>query len=96
MRTDTTAQVLRTLTEYRDDLIRTRTQTANRLHRLLVQLVPAGLPKRLTAEAAAQLLRPAPVRGEGLVDRWPGCSVLLRPPVYGEVGRGLVMFLRRG
>ncbi|WP_328393267.1 IS110 family transposase [Nocardia sp. NBC_00416] len=57
MRTDPTAQVLRTLTEYRDDLIRTRTQTANRLHRLLVQLVPAGLPKRLTAEAAAQLLR---------------------------------------
>ncbi|MBF6093970.1 IS110 family transposase [Nocardia cyriacigeorgica] len=57
MRTDSTAQVLRTLTEYRDDLILTRTQTANRLHRLLVQLVPAGLPKRLTAEAAAQLLR---------------------------------------
>ncbi len=53
MRTDTTAQVLRTLTEYRGDLIRTRTQTANRLHRLLVQLVPAGLPERLTAEAAA-------------------------------------------
>lgn len=57
MRTDATAQVLRTLTEYRDDLIRTRTQTANRLHRLLVQLTPAGLPKRLTAEAAAGLLK---------------------------------------
>lgn len=54
---DETAQVLRTLTEYRDDLIRTRTQTANRLHGMLARLVPAGLPKRLTAEAASQLLR---------------------------------------
>ncbi|MEV0111012.1 transposase [Nocardia sp. NPDC050799] len=32
MRTNATAQVLRTLTEYRGDLIRARTQTANRLH----------------------------------------------------------------
>ncbi|MGY1960776.1 hypothetical protein [Nocardia gipuzkoensis] len=54
---DETAQVLRTLAEYRDDLIRTRTQTANRLHGMLARLVPAGLPKRLTAQAASQLLR---------------------------------------
>ncbi|MFI9536794.1 transposase [Nocardia fusca] len=43
MHTDATAQALRTLTEYRDDLIRTRTEAANRLHRLLVQSTPAGL-----------------------------------------------------
>jgi transposase len=48
---------LRTLSEHRDDLVRTRTQTVNRLHALLAQLVPAGLPRRLTAEAAATALR---------------------------------------
>jgi transposase len=46
---------LRALVEHRDDLV--KTQTANRLHVLLTQLIPAGAPKRLSAEAAAQLLR---------------------------------------
>jgi transposase len=48
---------LRALTEHRDDLVRTRTQTVNRLHALLTQLLPAGLPRGLTAEAAAAALR---------------------------------------
>nr|WP_199804931.1 hypothetical protein [Nocardia jinanensis] len=48
-----TAQVLRTLTEYRDDLLRTRTQAVNMPHRLLVHLAAAGLPKW-------PLLRPQP------------------------------------
>jgi transposase len=48
---------LRALTEHRDDLVRTRTQTVNRLHALLAQLVPAGLPRGLSAEAAAAALR---------------------------------------
>lgn len=34
-----------------------RTQTINRLHALLAQLNPAGLPCRLTAAAAAATLR---------------------------------------
>jgi hypothetical protein len=45
------------LTEHREDLVRTRTQTVNRLHALLIKLVPAGLPRKLTAEVAAAALR---------------------------------------
>lgn len=48
---------LRVLTEHRDDLVRTRTQTINRLHALLAQLRPAGLPRGLTADIAAAALR---------------------------------------
>lgn len=48
---------LRALTEHRDDLVRTRTQAVNRLHTLLVRLVPSGLGRGLTAEAVAQALR---------------------------------------
>jgi transposase len=48
---------LRALTEHRDDMVRTRTQTINRLHALLTQLLPAGLPRGLTADTAAAALR---------------------------------------
>ena len=48
---------LRALVEHRDDLVKTRTQTINRLHVLLTQLIPAGAPTGLSAQAAAQLLR---------------------------------------
>ena len=54
---DETALVLRALVEHRDDLVKTRTQTLNRLHGLLTQLIPAGAPTRLSADTAAQLLR---------------------------------------
>jgi transposase len=48
---------LRVLVEHRDDLVKTRTQTVNRLHGLLTDLVPAGAGhRRLTAESAAELL----------------------------------------
>ncbi|MGI5149463.1 hypothetical protein ACQEVC_24460 [Plantactinospora sp. CA-294935] len=36
-------------TDHRDDLVRNRAQTANRLHALLAKLVPAGLPCGLPA-----------------------------------------------
>jgi transposase len=52
-----TTIALRALVEHRDDLVKTRTQTLNRLHGLLTQLVPAGAPTRLSADTAAQLLR---------------------------------------
>jgi transposase len=45
------------LTEHRDDLVRTRTQTANRIHTLLTQIISAGHPRGLTAADAAQALR---------------------------------------
>lgn len=48
---------LRALVEHRDDVVRTRTQTVNRLHVLLTQLLPGGAPRSLTADIAAQLLR---------------------------------------
>ncbi|MDQ4092743.1 MAG: IS110 family transposase, partial [Actinomycetota bacterium] len=38
---DEAVLALRALVEHRDDLIKTRTQTINRLHRLLTQLIPA-------------------------------------------------------
>jgi transposase len=54
---DQAIAALRVLTEHRDDLVRTRTQTINRLHALLAQLIPAGLPRGLTADTAAAALR---------------------------------------
>lgn len=41
---DEAIAALRCLTEHRDDLVRSRTQIVNRLHALLAQLIPAGLP----------------------------------------------------
>jgi transposase len=56
------AVVLRLLTNRREDLVRMRTQTLNRLHRLLTDLIPAGASRNLTASRAAALLdRCAPV-----------------------------------
>ena len=54
---DEAIAALRGLTEHRDDLVRSRTQTVNRLHALLAQLIPAGLPRGLTADNAAAALR---------------------------------------
>jgi transposase len=55
---DETVTALRALVEHRDDVVKTRTQTVNRLHVLLTQLLPAGAPRGLSADTAAQLLRP--------------------------------------
>jgi transposase len=54
---DEAIAALRVLTEHRDDLVRARTQTINRLPALLAQLLPAGLPRGLTAGTAAAALR---------------------------------------
>ncbi|WP_253843051.1 IS110 family transposase [Mycobacterium colombiense] len=48
---------MRALVEHREDLVKTRTQTVNRLHVLLTHLTPAGAPRGLTAERAADILR---------------------------------------
>ena len=57
VRVEESAAVLRELTEHRDDLVATRTQTVNRLHQLLMHLVPGGAPTPLSATTAAGLLR---------------------------------------
>jgi transposase len=50
------AVVLHLLTKRREDLVGARTQTINRLHRLLMDLVPGGARRNLTAKRAAALL----------------------------------------
>ena len=48
---------LRAIVEHREDLVKARTQTINRLHAVLTRLVASRAPKDLTAERAATLLR---------------------------------------
>jgi transposase len=50
------AVVLHLLTKRREDLVAARTQTINRLQRLLVDLVPGGAMRNLTAKRAGALL----------------------------------------
>jgi transposase len=57
VRLDDHTSVLRLLSERRDDLVRQRTQTLNRLHVLLGDLLPGGAKPNLDADAAAALLR---------------------------------------
>ncbi len=55
------------MSERRRDLVRTRTQTVNRLHQLLMELIPAGAQRSLTASKARALLatvRPRDVAGK--------------------------------
>ena len=56
----------RLLADRRDELAGARTRTANRLHRLLLELIPAGAPRFLSATQAKALLatvRPRDVAG---------------------------------
>jgi len=62
---DEAITALRALVEHRDDVVKIRTQTANRLHVLLTQLLPAGAPRQLSAEIAAQSLRSVRPRTPG-------------------------------
>ena len=57
---------LRLLSERRRDLVRSRTETVNQLHQLLMELIPAGAGRNLTATKAKALLatvRPRDVAG---------------------------------
>jgi transposase len=60
VRLDDNASVLRLLSDRRDDLVRARTQTLNRLHVLLAELLLGGAKRHLDAAAALlRRLRPA-------------------------------------
>jgi transposase len=61
--------VLHLLTNRREDLVRMRTQTLNRLHRLLVDLIPAGASRNLTASRAAALLDQVRPSGAAAITR---------------------------
>lgn len=54
---DSATRALRAVIEHRDDLVKTRTQTINRLHVGLTHLIPGGAAPKLSAERAAELLR---------------------------------------
>jgi transposase len=64
------AMVLHLLTNRRDDLVGMRTQTINRLHRLLVDLIPGGAGRNLTADGAAKLLGKVTPTGAPTATRW--------------------------
>ena len=64
------AVVLHLLTKRRQDLVAARTQTINRLHRLLMDLVPGGARRNLTAKRAAALLSEVTPAGAPAVTRW--------------------------
>ena len=58
---------LRLLSERRRDLVRSRTQAVNRLHQVLMELIPAGAQRHLTAAKAKDLVatvRPRDVAGK--------------------------------
>jgi transposase len=63
------ALVLHLLTKRRQDLVAMRTQTSNRLHRLL-DLVPGGARRNLTAKRAAALLAAVTPAGQPATIRW--------------------------
>lgn len=55
-RMDAAVTALRAIVEHRDDLVKTRTQTVNRLHVVLTHLIPAGAPRGLSADRVAEML----------------------------------------
>jgi transposase len=73
------SEVLRLLSERRQDLVAERTRALNRLHGLLRDLLPGGVAGKLSAERAARILRG--IRPKG------GASVRLRRRLASEVLR---------
>jgi transposase len=57
------SEVLRLLSERREDLVAERTRALNRLHGLLRVLVPGGVDRKLSADRAARILRRIRPRG---------------------------------
>jgi transposase len=66
VRPDDHAAVLKVWSKRYRDLGRTRTQVACRLHAVLCQLIPGGVPKVITTARAARVLKA--LRPEGAVD----------------------------
>ena len=75
------SEVLRLLSERREDLVAERTRALNRLHGLLRDLVPGGVAGTLSAHRAARILRG--IRPQG------GASARLRRRLASEVLRDI-------
>jgi transposase len=73
------SEVLRLLSERREDLVAERTRALNRLHALLRDLLPGGVSGKLSADRAARILR-------GIRHR-AGASARLRRRLASEVLR---------
>jgi transposase len=73
------SEVLRLLSERREDLLSERTRALNRLHGLLRDLLPGGVAGKLSADRAARILRGIRARG--------GASGRLRRRLASEVLR---------
>ena len=73
------SEVLRLLSERREDLVAERTRALNRLHGLLRDLVPGGVARTLSADRAACILGGLRPRG--------GASARLRRRLASEVLR---------
>jgi transposase len=73
------SEVLRLLSERREDLVAERTRAFNRLHGLLRDLVPGGVARTLSADRAARILRGIRARG--------GASARLRRRLASEILR---------
>jgi transposase len=80
------SEVLRLLSERREDLVAERTRALNRLHGLLRDLVPGGVARKLSADRAARILR-------GI--RPKGASARLRRRLASEVLRDVRMLDRK-
>jgi transposase len=76
---EASSEVLRLLSERREDLVAERTRALNRLRGLLRDLLPGGLVGTLSAERAARILRSIRLRG--------GASAGLRRRLASEVLR---------
>jgi transposase len=76
---EATSEVLRLLSERREDLVAERTRALNRLHGLLRDLLPGGVARTLSAHRAARILRA--IRPKG------GASARLRRRLASEVLR---------
>jgi transposase len=72
------SEVLRLLSERREDLVAERTRALNRLHGLLRDLVPGGVARTLSADRAARILRGIRARGgaSARLRRWLASEVL--------------------
>ncbi len=75
------SEVLRLLSERREDLVTERTRALNRLHGFLRDLIPGGVAGTLSAHRAARILRGIRSRG--------GASARLRRRLASEVLRDI-------
>jgi len=75
------SEVLRLLSERREDLVAERTRALNRLHGLLRDLLPGGVAGKLSADRAARILRGTRARG--------GASARMRRRLASEILRDI-------